>query len=231
MKNKKAETLEDAVSRIPDGATLLLGGFGQPGVPEILIDGVCDLKRRDLTIVTNNAGTGHSGIARLIGDGCVAKLICSFPWAKESFVFKELYDAGKIELEIVPQGTLAERMRTAGAGLGGFLTPTGVGTDLADGKQTMNVDGKDYILEKPLHGDFALIKAYKVDPRGNLIYSKTGRNFNPIMAMAAGHTIVEVQEDVEIDDLDPEVIVTPGVFVDTYYVTGWYEIGKERKAS
>ncbi len=231
MKNKKAETLEDAVSRIPDGATLLLGGFGQPGVPEILIDGVCDLKRRDLTIVTNNAGTGHSGIARLIGDGCVAKLICSFPWAKESFVFKELYDAGKIELEIVPQGTLAERMRTAGAGLGGFLTPTGVGTDLADGKQTMNVDGKDYILEKPLHGDFALIKAYKVDPRGNLIYRKTGRNFNPIMAMAAGHTIVEVQEDVEIDDLDPEVIVTPGVFVDTYYVTGWYEIGKERKAS
>jgi len=231
MKNKKAETLEDAVSRIPDGATLLIGGFGQPGVPEILIDGVCDLQRRDLTIVTNNAGTGHSGIARLIEEGCVSKLVCSFPWAKESFVFKELYDAGKIELEIVPQGTLAERMRTAGAGLGGFLTPTGVGTDLADGKQTMNVDGKDYVLEKPLSGDFALIKAYKVDPRGNLIYRKTGRNFNPIMAMAAGHTIVEVQEDVEIDDLDPEVIVTPGVFVDTYYVTGWYEIGKERKAS
>lgn len=231
MKNKKAETLEDAVSRVPDGATLLIGGFGQPGVPEILIDGVCDLKRRDLTIVTNNAGTGHSGIARLFEEGCVAKLICSFPWAKESFVFKELYDAGKIELEIVPQGTLAERMRTAGAGLGGFLTPTGVGTDLADGKQTMTVDGKDYVLEMPLPGDFALIKAYKVDPRGNLIYRKTGRNFNPIMAMAAGHTIVEVQEDVEIDDLDPEVIVTPGVFVDTYYVTGWYEIGKERKAS
>ena len=231
MKNKKVETLEDAVRRIPDGATLLLGGFGQPGVPEILIDGVCDLKRRDLTIVTNNAGTGRSGIARLIEEGCVAKLICSFPWAKESFIFKELYDAGKIELEIVPQGTLAERMRAAGAGLGGFLTPTGVGTDLANGKQTMTVDGKDYVLEKPLHGDFALIKAYKVDPRGNLIYRKTGRNFNPIMAMAAGHTIVEVQEAVEIDDLDPEVIVTPGVFVDTYYVTGWYEIGKERKAS
>lgn len=231
MKNKKAESLEDAVTRIPDGATLLVGGFGQPGVPEVLIDGVCDLKRQGLTIVTNNAGTGHSGIARLIEEGCVGKLICSFPWAKESFVFKKLYDAGKIELEIVPQGTLAERMRTAGAGLGGFLTPTGVDTDLADGKQTMNVDGKDYVLEKPLHGDFALIKAYKVDPRGNLIYRKTGRNFNPIMAMAAAHTIVEVQEDVEIDDLDPEVIVTPGVFVDTYYVTGWYEIGKERNAS
>ncbi|MGB0572242.1 MAG: 3-oxoacid CoA-transferase subunit A [Alphaproteobacteria bacterium] len=231
MKNKKAESLEDAVTRIPDGATLLVGGFGQPGVPEVLIDGVCDLKRQGLTIVTNNAGTGHSGIARLIEEGCVGKLICSFPWAKESFVFKKLYDAGKIELEIVPQGTLAERMRTAGAGLGGFLTPTGVDTDLADGKQTMNVDGKDYVLEKPLNGDFALIKAYKVDPRGNLIYRKTGRNFNPIMAMAAAHTIVEVQEDVEIDDLDPEVIVTPGVFVDTYYVTGWYEIGKERNAS
>lgn len=231
MKNKKAETLEDAVSRIPDGATLLVGGFGQPGVPEILIDGVCDLARRGLTIVTNNAGTGHSGIARLIEEDCVAKLICSCPWAKESFVFKELYDAGKIELEIVPQGTLAERMRTAGAGLGGFLTPTGVGTDLADGKQTLTVDGNEYVLEQPLRGDFALIKAYRADPRGNLVYRKTGRNFNPVMAMAAAHTIVEVQEDVEIDELDPEVIVTPGVFVDTYYVTGWYEIGKERNAS
>ena len=231
MKNKKAETLEDAVSRIPDGATLLVGGFGQPGVPEVLIDGVCDLQRRGLTIVTNNAGTGHSGIARLIEEGCVGKLICSFPWAKESFVFNELYDAGRIELEIVPQGTLAERMRTAGAGLGGFLTPTGVGTDLAEGKETMNVDGKDYVLEKPLAGDFALIKAYRADPRGNLVYRKTARNFNPIMGMAAAHTIVEVEEDVAIDDLDPEVIVTPGVFVDTYYVTGWYEIGKERNAS
>lgn len=230
MKNKKSETLEDALDRIEDGATLLVGGFGQPGVPEVLIDGVCDLARRNLTIVTNNAGTGHSGIARLIEQGCVAKLICSFPWAKESFVFRELYDAGKIELEIVPQGTLAERMRTAGAGLGGFLTPTGVGTDLADGKQTMTVDGKDYVLEKALRGDFALIKAYKADPRGNLIYRKTARNFNPIMAMAADYTIAEVQEDVAMDELDPEVIVTPGVFVDTYYVTGWYEIGKERSA-
>ncbi|MBN42745.1 MAG: 3-oxoadipate CoA-transferase [Alphaproteobacteria bacterium] len=231
MKNKKADTLERAVSRVTDGATLLVGGFGQPGVPEVLIDGLCDLKRRDLTIVTNNAGTGHSGIARLFEEGCVSKLICSFPWAKESFIFKELHDSGKIELEIVPQGTLAERMRTAGAGLGGFLTPTGVGTDLADGKETVNLDGKDFVLEKPLYGDFALIKAYKVDPRGNLIYRKTGRNFNPIMAMAAAHTIVEVQEEVKIDELDPEVIVTPGVFVDTYYVTGWDEIGKERDAS
>ncbi len=231
MKNKKSETLEDAVGRIGDGATILVGGFGQPGVPEILIDGVCDLGRRDLTIVTNNAGTGHSGIARLIEEGCVGKLVCSFPWAKESFVFKELYDAGKIELEIVPQGTLAERMRTAGAGLGGFLTPTALGTDLADGKPIVEVDGREYVLEKPLRADFALIKAYKADPRGNLVYRKTARNFNPIMAMAADFTIVEVQEDVAIDELDPEVIVTPGVFVDTYYVTGWYEIGKEREAS
>ena len=231
MKNKKSETLEDALGRIGDGATILVGGFGQPGVPEVLIDGVCDLGRRNLTIVTNNAGTGHSGIARLIEEGCVGKLICSFPWAKESFVFKELYDAGKIELEIVPQGTLAERMRTAGAGLGGFLTPTALGTDLADGKPIIEVDGREFVLEKPLHADFALIKAYKADPRGNLVYRKTARNFNPIMAMAADFTIVEVQEDVAIDELDPEVIVTPGVFVDTYYVTGWYEIGKEREAS
>lgn len=230
MKNKKSETLEEALGRIEDGATILVGGFGKPGVPEILIDGVCDLGRRDLTIVTNNAGTGHSGIARLIEQGCVSKLICSFPWAKESFVFKEMYDAGKIDLELVPQGTLAERMRTAGAGLGGFLTPTGVGTDLAEGKQTMTVGGKDYVLEQPLRGDFALIKAYKADPRGNLIYRMTARNFNPIMAMASDFTIVEVQEEVGLGELDPETIITPGVFVDSYYVTGWYEIGKENAA-
>jgi 3-oxoadipate CoA-transferase alpha subunit len=227
MKNKKAETLEEAVGRVGDGATVLVGGFGQPGVPEVLIDGLCDLGRHDLTIVTNNAGTGHSGIARLIEEGCVAKLICSFPWAKESFVFKEMYDAGKIELEIVPQGTMAERMRCAGAGLGGFYTPTAVGTDLADGKEIKTIDGKEYVLEKPLRGDFALIKAYQADPRGNLIYRLTARNFNPVMAMAADHTICEVQEDVPMDALDPEIIVTPGVFVDTYYVTGWYAIGKE----
>jgi len=231
MKNKKSATLEDAVGRIQDGATILVGGFGQPGVPEVLIDGVCDLGRRNLTIVTNNAGTGHSGIARLIEEGCVGKLICSFPWAKESFVFKELYDAGKIDLEIVPQGTLSERIRAGGAGLGGFLTPTALGTDLAEGKPIIVSDGREWVLEKALRGDFALIKAYKTDPRGNLTYHLTARNFNPVMAMAADFTIAEVQEDVAIDELDPEVIVTPGVFVDTYFVTGWYEIGKERKAS
>lgn len=229
MKNKRAETLEAAVEKVFDGATVLIGGFGQPGVPEVLIDGLCERKVRDLTVVTNNAGTGHTGLARLIEEGCVSKLICSFPWAKESYVFKELYDGGKIELEIVPQGTMAERMRTAGAGLGGFLTPTAVGTDLAEGKQVHTVDGKDYVLELPLRGDFAIIKAYKVDPRGNLVFNKSARNFNPIMAMAADFTIVEAAEAVELGALDPEVIVTPGVFVDCYHVTGHYEISNQKR--
>ena len=227
MKNKKSETLEEAVGRVGDGATVLIGGFGQPGVPEILIDGLCDLGRRGLTIVTNNAGTGHSGIARLIEEGCVAGLVCSFPWAKESFIFKELYDAGKIELEIEPQGTMAERMRCAGAGLGGFYTPTAVGTDLADGKETRTIDGKDYVLELPLRGDFALIKARQVDGRGNLTYRMAARNFNPVMAMAADYTIVEAATEVPVGELDPETIVTPGVFVDCYYVAGPYVPGKE----
>jgi 3-oxoadipate CoA-transferase alpha subunit len=226
MKNKRADTLADAIANIEDGATVLLGGFGGTAVPEFLIDGVCDRGLRGLTVVSNNAGTGHSGLARLLEEGCIAKLICTFPWAKESFVFKELYDAGKIELEIVPQGTMAERMRTAGAGLGGFLTPTAVGTDLAEGKEVLTVDGKEYLLELPLHADIALIKAYKVDPRGNLIYHKSARNFGPIMAMAADYTIVEVAEEVAIGDLDPEIIVTPGVFVDRYFVTGPYKLGR-----
>ena len=226
MKNKRADSVEDAVAIVEDGATVLLGGFGGTAVPEFLIDAVCDRGLRELTVVANNAGTGHAGLARMFEEGCVAKLICTFPWAKESFIFKELYDAGKIELEIVPQGTLAERMRTAGAGLGGFLTPTAVGTDLAEGKQVHTIDGKDYLLELPLHADVALIKAHRADPRGNLIYRKSARNFGPIMAMAAGHTIVEVAEEVAIGDLDPEVIVTPGVFVDRYFVTGPYKIGR-----
>lgn len=229
MKNKRAETLEDAVANIADGATVLVGGFGAAGVPEVLIDGVCDSARRNLTVISNNAGTGRSGLARLLGEGCVSKLVCTFPWAKESFVFKELYDDKKIDLEIVPQGTLAERMRTAGAGLGGFLTPTAVGTDLAEGKQILNVDGKDYVLELPLRADVALIKAHHVDPRGNLIFHKSARNFNPIMAMAADQTIVEATAEVAIGDMDPEVIVTPGVFVDRYFITGPYVIGQERQ--
>jgi 3-oxoadipate CoA-transferase alpha subunit len=229
MKNKRAETLAAAVANVEDGATILLGGFGGPGVPEVLIDGVCDRGLRDLTVVSNNAGVGRSGLARLIGEGCVGRLICTYPWIKDSFVFKKLYDEGKIELEVIPQGTLAERMRMAGAGLGGFLTPTAVGTDLAEDKEVHTVDGRDYVLELPLHADVALIKAQKVDPRGNLVYHLAARNFNPIMAMAADHTIVEADEEVAIGDLDPEVIITPGVFVDRYFVTGPYQVGKGGK--
>lgn len=220
MKKKKAATLEEAVSHLRDGATVLIGGFGYGGVPETLIEGICGNGLRGLTIVNNNAGTGHTGIARLLEEGCVAKIICSFPFAAESHVFKEIYAAGKVDLEVVPQGTLAERMRNAGAGLGGFLTPTGVGTEIAEGKQEFEIDGKRYILEKPLGADFALIKAFKVDPRGNLVYRKGARNFNPVMAMAADFTIAEVAEEVAMGELDPEVIVTPSVFVDCYYVTG-----------
>ncbi|MEM9682775.1 MAG: 3-oxoacid CoA-transferase subunit A [Pseudomonadota bacterium] len=220
MKKKKAATLEEAVSHLRDGATVLIGGFGYGGVPETLIEGICGNGLRDLTIVNNNAGTGHTGIARLLEEGCVAKIICSFPFASESHVFKEIYAAGKVDLEVVPQGTLAERMRNAGAGLGGFLTPTGVGTEIAEGKQEFEIDGKRYILEKPLGADFALIKAFKVDPRGNLVYRKGARNFNPVMAMAADFTIAEVAEEVAMGELDPEVIVTPSVFVDCFYVTG-----------
>ena len=229
MINKRADTLEDAVATVKDGATVLIGGFGGPGVPEVLVDGVCDRGVRDLTVVSNNAGNGRSGLARLIGEGCVGKLVCTYPWTKDAFVFKELYDAGKVDLEIVPQGTMAERLRMAGAGLGGFLTPAGVGTDFADGKQVHTIDGKDYILELPLHADIALIKAHKADPRGNLVFNRSARNFNPNMAMAAKFTIAEVTEDVGIGDLDPDVIVTPGVFVDRYFVTGAYQVGKGGK--
>ncbi|MDH3703645.1 MAG: 3-oxoacid CoA-transferase subunit A [Alphaproteobacteria bacterium] len=220
MKKKKAASLEEAISHLRDESVVLIGGFGYGGVPEQLIEGVCGSGLRGLTIVNNNAGTGHTGIARLLEEGCVGKMICSFPFASESHVFKEMYAAGKVDLEVVPQGTMAERMRNAGAGLGGFLTPTGVGTEIAEGKPEFDVDGKKYILEKPLRGDFALIKAYKVDPRGNLIYRKAARNFNPVMAMAADFTIAEVGEEVPMDALDPEAIVTPSVYVDCFHVTG-----------
>ena len=220
MKDKRAANLDEAVSRLRDDAVVLIGGFGVGGVPEQLIEGICGRGLRNLTIVANNSGTGHTGIARLLEEGCIGKIICSFPFAKESHVFKETYAAGKVDLEVVPQGTLAERMRNAGAGLGGFLTPTGVGTEIAEGKQEFDIEGKRYILEKPLRGDFALVKAYKTDPRGNLVYRKAARNFNPVMAMAADYTIAEVAEEVPMEQLDPETIVTPGVYVDCYYVNG-----------
>jgi 3-oxoadipate CoA-transferase alpha subunit len=223
MKQKKADTVDTALDRIRDGDTVLVGGFGLSGIPEKLIDGVCDRGLRGLTIVNNSSGAQHFGVAKMLDRGCVAKVICSFPWGRESMVFKELYDAGKADLEIVPQGILAERMRAAGAGLGGILSPSGLGTEIAEGKPTHTVNGVEYLIEAALPGDIALIKATKVDPRGNLIYRLASQNMNPVMAMAAKYTIVEADAEVALDDLDPENIMTPGVFVDRYVITGRYK--------
>lgn len=218
MKNKRYTSAAEVVGCMLDGATVLIGGFGHAGIPDLLIEAVCDRGLRDLTVVTNNSGRGRTGIARLIESGCVAKIVCSFPIAKEGFVFREWYEAGKIAVEVVPQGTLAERIRCAGAGLGGILTPTGVGTEVAEGKQILTVNGKDYLLELPLRGDFALIRADAVDPRGNLTYRKAARNFNAVMAMAADVVLVQANRHVELDALDPEVVITPGLYVDRYFV-------------
>ena len=223
MKLKKVTSIDAALDRIKDGDTVLVGGFGLSGIPEKLIDGVCDRDLRDLTVVANGSGTQRLGIARLLERGCVGKVICSFPWGRESDVFKGLYEAGKVDLEIVPQGILAERMRAAGAGLGGILSPSGVGTQIAEGKATHNIDGQEYPIEAALPGDIALIKAHKADPRGNLIYRLAGQNMNPVMAMAAKHTIAEVDEEVALGELAPEQVMTPGVFVDRYVVTGRYK--------
>lgn len=219
MKQRKVRTAEEAASRVGDGATVLIGGFGRGGVPEILIEAVCDARPRGLTVVSNNSGTHRTGIARLLEEGCVRKMVCSFPFSAESVVFQELFAQNKVELEVVPQGTLAERIRAGGAGLGGVLTPTGVGTDIADGKRTIGVEGRDYLLETALRGDVALVKAHKVDAAGNLTYRMAARNFNPVMAMAADLVIVEAAEEVEVGELDPECIITPGLYVDTYFVT------------
>ena len=218
MKNKQYANAGEVVSCMRDGATVLIGGFGHAGIPDLLIEAVCDRGLRGLTIVTNNSGRGRTGIARLIESGCVAKIVCSFPIAKEGYVFREWYEAGKIAVEVVPQGTLAERIRCAGAGLGGFLTPTGVGTDVAEGKQLLTVNGNDYLLELPLRGDFALIRANVVDARGNLTYRKAARNFNAVMATAADVVLVQANREVELGGLDPEVIITPGLYVDRYFV-------------
>jgi len=223
MKQKKAVTVEAALDRLTDGDTVLIGGFGLSGVPEKSIDGVCDRGLRGLTVVNNSTGTGCLGVARLLERGCVAKMICSFPWGRESDMFKALYEAGKVDLEIVPQGILAERMRAAGAGLGGILSPSGIGTEIAEGKPTHIVEGKEYLIESALPGDIALIKANRVDPRGNLVYRLAGQNMNPVMAMAAKYTIVEADQEVALGALDPEQIITPGVFVDRYFITGRYK--------
>ena len=191
----------------------MIGGFGNAGMPRELIDGLIDQGATDLTIVNNNAGNGDTGLAALLAARRVKKIICSFPRQADSYVFDGLYRSGELELELTPQGNLAERIRAAGAGVGAFFSPTGYGTLLAEGKETRLINGKNYVLEYPIHADFALIKALKADRWGNLVYRKAARNFGPIMAMAAKCTIVQVDQVVELGELDPEVIVTPGIFV------------------
>lgn len=213
MVNKIVPGLRDALAGIHDGATIMIGGFGNAGMPRELIDGLIDQGATDLTIVNNNAGNGDTGLAALLAARCVKKIICSFPRQADSHVFDGLYRSGELQLELTPQGNLAERIRAAGAGVGAFFSPTGYGTLLAEGKETRLINGKNYVLEYPIHADFALIKASKADRWGNLVYRKAARNFGPIMAMAAKCTIVQVDQVVELGELDPEVIVTPGIFV------------------
>jgi 3-oxoadipate CoA-transferase alpha subunit len=213
MIDKTFESLERAVADVHDGATVMIGGFGNAGMPAALIDALIAQGARELTIVNNNAGNGETGLAALLKAKRVRKIICSFPRQADSHHFDALYRAGEIELELTPQGNLAERIRAAGAGIGGFFTPTGYGTLLAEGKETRLIDGRHYVLESPIHADFALIKALRGDRWGNLVYRKTARNFGPIMAMAAKTTIAQVADIVPLGELDPEVIVTPGIFV------------------
>jgi 3-oxoadipate CoA-transferase alpha subunit len=213
MIDKIAPSVEAALAGVRDGATVMIGGFGGAGQPGELIDALIAQGAKELTIVNNNAGNGETGLAALLKTGRVKKIICSFPRQVDSQVFDGLYRAGKLELELVPQGNLAERIRAAGAGIGGFFTPTGYGTELARGKETREIDGRMYVLEAPIHADVALIKAERGDRWGNLVYRKTARNFGPIMAMAAKLTVASVHEVVPLGALDPEVIVTPGIFV------------------
>ena len=207
-----------AVAGIPDGATVLIGGFGIAGQPIELIDALLRQRATDLTVVNNNAGNGDVGLAALLKAGRVRKIICSFPRQSDSWAFDELYAAGRIELELVPQGTLAERLRAGGAGLGGFFCPTAAGTRLAEGKETRVIDGRAYVLEYPIRGDVALIKAHRADGVGNLVYRKTARNFGPVMATAAATTVVQVGRLVPAGDIDPEHVVTPGIFVNRIVV-------------
>jgi len=204
---------EAALADLPDGATVMIGGFGTAGMPSSLIDALIAQGARELTIVNNNAGNGDTGLAALLKAKRVKKILCSFPRQADSWHFDALYRAGEIELELVPQGTLAERIRAAGAGIGGFYTPTAFGTKLAEGKETRRIGDRDYVLEYPIHADYALIRADRADRWGNLVYRKTARNFAPIMASAAKCTVVQVRETVALGALDPEAIVTPGIFV------------------
>ena len=229
MIDKTVADAAAAVAGIPDGATVMIGGFGRAGQPVELIDALIAHGARDLTIVNNNAGNGDTGLAALLAAGQVRRIVCSFPRQHDSWVFDGLYRAGEIELEIVPQGNLAERIRAAGAGIGAFFSPTGVGTELAEGKEARTIDGRDYVLEYPIRADFALISALKADRWGNLVYRKTARNFGPIMATAAAVTVVQVDEIVPLGSLDPETVVTPGIFVDRVVAVGerrWLDDGE-----
>jgi 3-oxoadipate CoA-transferase alpha subunit len=208
------ETVDEAVAGIEDGSTILVGGFGLAGMPFDLIDALIRQGAKDLTIVSNNAGNGEVGLAALLKAGRVRRILCSFPRQSDSYVFDELYRAGRIELEVVPQGNLAERMRAAGAGIGAFFSPTAVGTPLGEGKERRTIDGRDYVLELPIKGDYAFVSAHRADEMGNLVYRKTARNFGPVMATAAATTIVQVNEVVPVGGLDPEAVVTPSIYVD-----------------
>ena len=231
MIDKTVTDAAAAVAGIPDGATVMIGGFGRAGQPVELIDALIAQGAGDLTIVNNNAGNGDIGLAALLATGRVRKIICSFPRQHDSWVFDDLYRAGRIELELVPQGNLAERMRASGAGIGAFFSPTGVGTQLAEGKEVRTIDGRDYVLEYPIRADYALISALAGDRWGNLVYRKTARNFGPVMATAATTTVAQVDRIVDLGALDPEAIVTPGIFVDRLVAVGerrWLEGGQFR---
>jgi 3-oxoadipate CoA-transferase alpha subunit len=213
MINKIVESAAEALADVPDGATILIGGFGGAGQPIELVEALIAQGARDLTLVSNNAGNGDTGIAALIAAKRVRKMMCSFPRQPDSWHFDRLYRAGEIELELVPQGNLAERIRAAGAGIGAFYTPTAYGTEIAKGKETREINGRHYVLEYPIHADYALIKAEKGDRWGNLVYRRSARNFNPVMATAARITVATVHEIVELGELDPETVVTPSVYV------------------
>ncbi len=231
MIDKFVADAAEAVAGIADGATVLVGGFGHVGTPNALIDALIEQGAKDLTVVSNNAGTGRHGLARLMALGRVRRIVCSYPRSYGSVVFEELYRDGRIELEIVPQGTLAERMRAAGAGIPAFYTPTAAGTKLAEGKETREIDGRPYVLERALHADVALVEAWQADRWGNLTFRQSGRNFNPVMAMAAKLTVVQAQHRVELGALDPEVVVTPGVFVNRVVHIPYGDPAEEPKAA
>ena len=214
MIDKTVKTIDAAVAGIKNGATIMVSGFGEAGAPSLLMEAIIDQGAKNLIAISNNAGEAYHGLAKLISEKRIDKVICSFPGAAKKSIAKDLYAAGELELEIVPQGTLSERIRSSGAGIGGFYTPTSFGTKLGEGKETRKFNGKNYVLEYPLHADFSFVKAKQADRWGNLTYDKSARNFGPSMAMAGKITVVQVDEIVELGELDPEAIITPGIFVD-----------------